>query len=603
VSSTTELPINDINFVIVTDVHSWVAGHGFHEPSLNADYGDVLSFYEHLAVECNSQNKDLFFVMNGDFVDGTGLSQDPPSDLVKILEKMPWDAINVGNHELYMKSTVDFISKSGGFIDFWDGRYVTSNVVLAEGDSIVEHNDPTQEGLFLGKPYIFLKGKNTGKTILTFGFLYDMKNNDPSVTVEAVEDVMHSIWFTEVITGMRGDFDAILVLAHMDVHDPLIDTILSNIRVQASFNVPVLFVTGHTHHRGFESLDDKAISVESGRYLDTVGFVSFTAETNNPEFEYKFLDANYKTLSNAVGFTEENDPSFVTPNGQDLSALIIKTQNDLGLLETIGCSPQTYDLKSPREFSNSIWSLFLDRIVPNYLFENDESKVLILNDQDFRYSLFEGEIRVTDLISVSPFSHDKFMRIGEHVQGRYIKLMIDALNDHSTVGIDTGVVAYASYGWPLPNYMASTKDLDPDAFYEVFSGDFHKDALRNELEKVAQNSTGTVNAPHLLPEVYSNKSSRDLWEAFIKENFVCRGNKYTGTNENDSNFAREARTKKVKIFLAVLLLGGGSLLFIFVALKALHKKYGSVITDTREGVLEDLDHVFDGTVNSPRNVV
>lgn len=270
-------------------------------------------------------------------------------------------------------------------------------------------------------------------------------------------------------------------------------------------------------------------------------------------------------------------------------------------METIGCSPQTYDLSSPREFSNSIWSLFLDRIVPNYLFENDESKVLILNDQDFRYSLFEGEIRVTDLISVSPFSHDKFMRIGDHVQGRYIKLMIDALNDHSTVGTDTGVVAYASFGWPLPKYMVSTNDLDldPDAFYEVFSGDFHSDALRNELEKVAQNSTDTVNAPYLLPEVYSNKSSRDLWEAFIKENFVCRGNKYTETNE------REARTKKVKIFLAVLLLGGGSLLFIFVALKALHKKYGSVITDSREGVLdvEDLDHVFDGTVNSPRNVV
>jgi len=164
------LPIlNDINFIVVTDVHSWVAGHGFHEPSLNADYGDVLSFYEHLAVECNSQNKDLFFVMNGDFVDGTALSssKDNYSHLIKILEKMPFDVINIGNHELY--HIKDLIEKSmegtEGFIDFWNGRYLTSNVLKRKQDIINSTS-------FLGNPYSFLKGENTNTTILCFGFLF-----------------------------------------------------------------------------------------------------------------------------------------------------------------------------------------------------------------------------------------------------------------------------------------------------------------------------------------------------------------------------------------------------------------------------------------------
>lgn len=72
--STIDLPLQDVNILVVTDVHSWVAGHGFHEPGLNADYGDVLSFYQRLKEE-----HDVLFVMNGDFMDGTGLSTIPPS--------------------------------------------------------------------------------------------------------------------------------------------------------------------------------------------------------------------------------------------------------------------------------------------------------------------------------------------------------------------------------------------------------------------------------------------------------------------------------------------------------------------------------------------
>lgn len=60
---------------VVTDVHSWVAGHGRHEAD-DADYGDVLSFYQLLKQQ--NPKRDIFFVMNGDFMDGTGLSTIPP---------------------------------------------------------------------------------------------------------------------------------------------------------------------------------------------------------------------------------------------------------------------------------------------------------------------------------------------------------------------------------------------------------------------------------------------------------------------------------------------------------------------------------------------
>jgi 2',3'-cyclic-nucleotide 2'-phosphodiesterase (5'-nucleotidase family) len=90
------LPFGDVNVLILTDVHSWVGGHGNHEASMDADYGDALSFYERLKEYCDATDKDLWFVMNGDWIDGTGLAMDgDPSYLIPLLQKMPWDVVNV----------------------------------------------------------------------------------------------------------------------------------------------------------------------------------------------------------------------------------------------------------------------------------------------------------------------------------------------------------------------------------------------------------------------------------------------------------------------------------------------------------------------------
>jgi 2',3'-cyclic-nucleotide 2'-phosphodiesterase (5'-nucleotidase family) len=68
-----DLPWGDINVMVLTDVHSWIGGH-LHESDRNADYGDVLSFYERLKKYAKKQGRDLWFVMNGDWIHGTGLA-------------------------------------------------------------------------------------------------------------------------------------------------------------------------------------------------------------------------------------------------------------------------------------------------------------------------------------------------------------------------------------------------------------------------------------------------------------------------------------------------------------------------------------------------
>lgn len=45
---------HDVNIVHLTDVHSWLSGH-MHEPDDEADYPDVLAFFQHLKGMAHAQ--------------------------------------------------------------------------------------------------------------------------------------------------------------------------------------------------------------------------------------------------------------------------------------------------------------------------------------------------------------------------------------------------------------------------------------------------------------------------------------------------------------------------------------------------------------------
>lgn len=250
-SAVIDLPLNDINIVVLTDVHAWVASRKRHEPQLDADYGHVVSFYGRLREECDAKQRNLLFVMNGDFTDGTGLSAYPPSHLTPILMMMPWDALNIGNHELYSNATIAHITE-GGFADFWGAKYVTSNVLRADQGSALRP---------LGGSRHFVWQGPTAK-VLIFGFLYDMMDNSPLVVVEPVEQVLEQPWFA---SALSEDYQAILCLVHMDAVDPLISVILAKIRSIAGDVMPVQFISGHTHVRSFEKIDDYCSTLQASR--------------------------------------------------------------------------------------------------------------------------------------------------------------------------------------------------------------------------------------------------------------------------------------------------------------------------------------------------
>lgn len=515
--SSSKLPWGDINVVVLTDVHSWVGGHKNHD-SHSATYGDVLSFIQRLRQQ---QQRDLWVVMNGDWIDGTGLAMNGNIQyLIPILERMTFDAVSVGNHELYRASVIQAMGQTAGFVEFLGPRYLSSNVVWAAATPAPPYQSPTpppnhntensdtlrHDNHFpnqpIGNHYRILKGTNA--SVLTFGFLYHMTDYaSDEVLVKNIQEIVQETWFVEAIqsygqpsssNNKKHGYDAILILAHMDVRDPLCTVLLQAIRnMLLPYNVPhmpIQFITGHTHTRDYERFDNYSTSVEAGKYLDTIGFVSFPSiqstvsilnanplandiatellQNNNvstfngtdnpnsssaptaPLFQHTFINGNVVDLAMALGFesssstsssfhssADKDDAEFeeastflATPDGTELSSFILRIQIELGLKQVVGCLAKNaaYHVNRTYHARDSIWRFFQENVVPALLDPNndrthtrlagnaalttrsenankDNPVALLLGSSSWRFDLYGRDVRVDDVIAVSPFNN------------------------------------------------------------------------------------------------------------------------------------------------------------------------------------------------------
>ncbi|CAJ1953690.1 unnamed protein product [Cylindrotheca closterium] len=499
VSVAPDLPLGEINVLVLTDVHSWLAGHGRQEENLNADYGDVLSFYENLKTYCDENDQDLWFVSNGDFVDGTGLSiPGDPSSLVPVLQKMPLDALTCGNHELYIDDTVDYMVRPGGWADWWGEKYLTGNIQVTANGEIQQ----------LGHLYRYLKGKHSN--LLVYGFLYNMEGACESITVEKVDDVVKMSWFKEALTREDESIDAILVLAHMDLKDPLVTVIRKAIREIVGDSMPIQFITGHTHYRGEIELDDWSHSFEAGRYLDTIGFVSLptkaTAMATPPSttdgpvengFKHVFIDANKAILAGHLGIKDPKDMN--TEHGLELSEFAHRTRQKMGLLDQIGCAPHDFKARAPLDDPKSLWGLYKREVLPKIFFKEESDGIMFVENEAWRYDLFsQSPLVVDDIMAVAPFN-DTIVFIGEVAGSAILELNV-SLNERKG---------------SLPHYILAGEIDNKDKLYDMYTHDFNVKEVVNALKK-------TVPDQEYEPKTTETTSTL-IWLAFVRENWPCHG--------------------------------------------------------------------------------
>ena len=548
-------------------MHSWVQGHGKHEsPKSNADFGHVLSFYQRLTAivaefdldennnangEKSNNNKnsnasrrpDLYFVMNGDFVHGTFLGADPPTYLSGIIEKMPYDVVTIGNHDINNEDTLNVLRQPGGLIDSWGEKLVTSNVRVVEtgGSSSVGDVEVDGDGnsvVPLGSKYRFLHG-NQG-SILTFGFLYNDADGEAVITVETVQDTIQQSWFQSLFASPRPThFDAILVLAHMDVQDELISFLHSELRKLCGETMVIQFITGHTHNRSYVDLDSHSSSLEAGRYLDTVGFVSF--HLLQGKFQHVFIDANEESLSQSLGMDVEEYP---TEDGKELSLYIERTLEHAGANEILGCAPRRYRIEGYLNETDSLLQLYLGEVMPSSFlqvynhgtgssssFNHYENAFIQYLEWFVRYDLFSGVVTMNDIYAVIP-EDDSIAKLSHSMFGGDIIKIWEAWNDvRLFLDNTTYVVGVATENptTPQEGHVPQQPLLENDSKYALYS--LSKDAAA--ISKIMS----VLGFPTFSTETdvfHGKKTMRSMWIEYVQNEWPYDGNNCNGFTDRGS---------------------------------------------------------------------
>lgn len=387
-------------------------------PSFGADWGDYISFAERLRERADNEGVDLLLIDTGDRIDGNGLydASDPKGLYTsEIFKEQDIDIICSGNHELYRQvaSETEFLTT----VPNYKGNYLASNIDIFDPKS--------EDRVPLAPRFKKFTTKNQGIRVLAFGFIFDFTGNANNTIVQPVRETIKEKWFQEAIRDR--DVDLFLVAGHVPLRSEEFNSIFKTIR-EVQWDTPIQFFGGHTHVRDYSKYDSKAFALESGRYMETIGFMSITGLATggkrnelisdalkgsktmgplaSPEFARRYIDNN---LFSYYHHTSLNSTSFPTSHGQNVSAMISSARKALNLDSRFGCAPlDLWTNRAPYPSKDSIFTWLQESVFPDMIHDadrEDKSTLVLTNTGALRFDIFQGAFTIDTTYSVSPFDN------------------------------------------------------------------------------------------------------------------------------------------------------------------------------------------------------
>jgi len=367
----------------------------------------------------------VLLVDTGDRIEGNGLfdASDPKGKYYYDIfgEQGGIDVICSGNHELYKANSSE--NERVVTVPKYKGSYVASNLDII---------DPERDTLEpLAPRFRKFETKNQKLRVLSFGFLFDFTGNANNTVVQPVEETVKEKWFLEAIRDK--EVDVIIVIGHIGVRMPEFAYIHKAIR-EEHWDTPILYFGGHVHVRDYTGYDSKSAAIASGRYLETIGFLSVDgisrakhdsiADTdsnldlgmtngeskgkNALKFARRYIDNNLFSLQHHSNTTAS---TFHTPQGKNVSARITAARQKLDLSTRFGCAPKSlYVNRAPYPSNSSIFSWLVNSVFPQQLANaprvKDQGKkaLVISNTGAMRFDIFEGPFTVDTAYLISPFT-------------------------------------------------------------------------------------------------------------------------------------------------------------------------------------------------------
>ncbi|KAJ4260870.1 hypothetical protein NW757_001256 [Fusarium falciforme] len=458
-----DLTWGQINFIHTTDTHGWLGGH-LQEAQYSADWGDYISFTQHMRKQADDKGADVIVIDTGDRVEGNGLyDASTPKGLYQydIYAEADVDIICTGNHELYKHYSAD--KEHNTTVPNFEGKYLASNLDYIDfetGDRVPQ-----------AQRYRKFKTKNQGLEVVAFGFIFDFTGNANNTVVQPVAETIKEEWFQKAI---RENPDLFVVIGHVGLRMEEFNTIFTAIRKQ-NWHIPIAFFGGHAHVRDAVKYDSKAFAIASGRYLETIGWMSIdgikkqdTKEVEaaaSPTFTRRYIDSNLYGLHYHTGL---NESTFPTEQGQKVTGMITSARKALNLDHKFGCAPKTLWMnraKYPGE--DNIYSWITDEVLPDIITREDRKdkpRIAITNTGGVRFDIFKGAFTRDSTFAISPFTSG--FRYIPDVPYKIASEVIDVLNSLERIlseqGADTKFLGLPQQMFPIPATVSQARKGEED---------------------------------------------------------------------------------------------------------------------------------------------
>ncbi|KAH7929593.1 hypothetical protein BV22DRAFT_123592 [Leucogyrophana mollusca] len=199
-------------------------------------------------------------------------------------------------------------------------------------------------------------------------------------------------WFAEAIAE---EPDVFVLVGHMPVSYDNWPTVFDAVR--AVHPLTPILIFGHTHIRDCRQYDGRSMALESGRYMETIGWMSADLDAakgnaNNISFTRRYMDQNRVTYEY---HTQQSNSTFDTAEGRSITYGLQELAVDFDLSYLFGTAPQDYTInQNPYPSNGSLLSLFIEDAVPTALAINntraDIPNIMITNSGSQRFNVFAG---------------------------------------------------------------------------------------------------------------------------------------------------------------------------------------------------------------------
>lgn len=379
----------------------------------------------------DEDGSDLLLIDTGDRVEGNGLydASKPKGEYTfDIFKHQNIDVITSGNHELYLSNSSE--NEYHYTVPNFKQSYIASNLDI--------QNPKTGELEPLAPRFRKFTTKNQGIRIVSFGFLFNFHGNANNTVVQPVQETVKEQWFQDAIR--TKDIDLFLVAGHVPVkNSEEYDLIYDAIR-KVRWDIPIVFFGGHTHIRDFRKWESKAQGIESGRYMETLGFMSMSGlstgkkdsvlpEKSAPKYQRLYIDNNLYSLRHHSG---TNESTFPTEKGTNVSTEITHARKELNLDHAFGCAPHDFWLnRAPYPSDSSLLTWLEKEVLPATFNGSGSPSIVITNSGAMRFDIFKGPFTIDSTFLVSPFTSG--FRLAKNIPYKAASQVLQLLNNQGQI--------------------------------------------------------------------------------------------------------------------------------------------------------------------------